>query len=106
MFILSLPSIHMATLIVSESVSNHKDVPNVFFQDVYFLKVGACGSSFIGTLSFCNGCQTYWCRVKDGIILRICMISLVCESFLVCNSIKIGQAFFIVQFLVNVLSCM
>lgn len=77
-----------------ESVSSHKDVPNVFFKDVYFLRVGARGSLFIGTLSFCNGCQTYSCWVKNGIILFICTISLVCESFIVCNSIKTGQAFF------------
>lgn len=81
-----------------ESVSSHKEVPNVFFKDVYLLRVGACGSLFIGTLSFCNGCQTYSCWVQNGIILFICMISLVCESFLICNSIRTGQAFFIVQF--------
>lgn len=49
-----------------ESVSSHKDVPNVFFKDVYFLRVGACGSLFIGTLSFCNGCQTYSCLSEES----------------------------------------
>lgn len=56
----------MVTHVVNESVSSHRDVSNVFFKDVYFLRVGACGSLFIGTLSFCNGCQIYSCLSEES----------------------------------------
>lgn len=77
-FSLSLPSIDTETQICAyESVCSHKDVPNVFFKDVYFVRAGACGSLFIGTLHFVMGVKHAEWRAESF----ICMVSLVCESF-------------------------
>lgn len=78
-FVSFFPSLHTVTQIVNKYVSSHNDVPNVFFKDVYLLRLGPC--NFLSVHSdFVKGVKRPPARVMNGIVL-VCVISLESDFF-------------------------